>query len=94
MLSNQFYLFIASSTSISSPLSTLRGVFSRYEGESGEGHVRTHARGNGLGLDASKSVERATVDYRWSRIVAYLFVVSASVALWTAIFLVVGLITG
>lgn len=94
MLSNQFYFFIACSTSIGSPVSTLRGVFSRYESEGGEGHVDAHARGNSLGLDAGKSVERATVDYRWSRIAAYLFIVLASVALWTAIFLVVGLITG
>lgn len=54
----------------------------------------THAVGNGLVLDATKSVERATVVYRLPLQVSLLLIFSTSLALWTVIFLVMGLITG
>lgn len=76
------------------PCDTQLEVFFAMTAQAQNGTWSTHAVGNGLVLDTTKSVERATVAYRWPPLASQLLIGSTSLALWTLIFLVVGLITG
>jgi len=73
------------------PCDTQLEVFFAMRAHAEKGTWGTHAVVNGLVLDTNKSVERATVEYRWPPL---LFIFSTSLALWIVIFLVIGLING